>query len=98
MRLRLIDAGARRLAWNFRRLEDLSLKSDVVVAFPMLFEHFSNRAEECVRVAQRTTSPRDRELLLEMARAWCGMARDTHAAGPGESSQQEKMPHRDAQH
>jgi hypothetical protein len=40
----------------------------------MLVHDFSDRAEECVRLAQQTTSPHDRELFIEMARAWYGLA------------------------
>jgi hypothetical protein len=42
----------------------------------MLLHDFADRAEECLRLAQRTTSPHDRALLLEIARAWYGMAHD----------------------
>jgi hypothetical protein len=42
----------------------------------MLLNDFADRAEECLKLAQRTTSPDDRDLLLEIARAWYGMAHD----------------------
>lgn len=49
----------------------------------MPLEYFSDRAEECLRLAQRTTSPHDRGFLLEMARAWYGIAQDeAEAADP----------------
>jgi hypothetical protein len=38
-----------------------------------MLHDFRDRAEECMSIAQRTASPRDRDFLLEMARAWCGM-------------------------
>jgi hypothetical protein len=42
----------------------------------MLLHDFRDRAEECMSIAQRTASPRDRDFLLEMARAGCGMVQD----------------------
>jgi hypothetical protein len=33
-------------------------------------------------MAQRTGSSRDRDFLLEMARAWCGMAQEKGEADP----------------
>ena len=35
---------------------------------------FSDRAEECLKLAQCATSPHDRELFMDLARAWYGMA------------------------
>jgi hypothetical protein len=46
----------------------------------MLVRDFSDRAEECVRLAQHTKSPHDRELFIEMARAWYGLTNDVAAA------------------
>jgi hypothetical protein len=42
----------------------------------MLLNDFADRAEECLRLAQRMTSPHDRDLLVEIARAWYGIAHD----------------------
>jgi hypothetical protein len=42
----------------------------------MLLQDFGDRAAECMSMAKRTTSRHDRDFLLEMARAWGGMARD----------------------
>ena len=39
----------------------------------MLIRDFSERAAECVRLAERAHSEHDRELFIEMARAWCGL-------------------------
>ena len=39
-----------------------------------LIYDFSDRAEECVRLAQRTTSAHDWELFMGLAWAWYGMA------------------------
>jgi hypothetical protein len=49
-------------------------------ASPMLLQDFGRRVEECMSMAERTTSPHDRDFLLEMARAWCGMARESDEA------------------
>ena len=35
---------------------------------------FSERATQCVQAASRAKSTRDRDLFIEMARAWCGKA------------------------
>jgi len=35
---------------------------------------FSDRAEECLKLAQCATSLHDRELFMDLARAWYGMA------------------------
>ena len=40
----------------------------------MLLHDFADRAEDCMRLAQRPTSPHDREPLLKIARAWYGIA------------------------
>jgi hypothetical protein len=42
----------------------------------MLLHDFSDRAEECIRLAQQTNSPQDRALFIEMARAWYGINAD----------------------
>jgi hypothetical protein len=39
----------------------------------MLIYDFADRAEECLKLSQQTHSPRDRDLFIEMARAWYGM-------------------------
>ena len=39
----------------------------------MLLHDFDERAEEFLRLAQRATSPHDRELFIELARAWYGV-------------------------
>jgi hypothetical protein len=40
----------------------------------MSLEDFGDRAEECMELARRAGSQHDRDLLIEMARAWYGMA------------------------
>jgi hypothetical protein len=42
----------------------------------MLVQNFSSRAEECLKLAERAHTPHDRELFLEMARAWYGLSED----------------------
>ena len=42
-----------------------------------MIDHFSARAEECLRLSLCARSRRDRALLLEFARAWLGMADET---------------------
>ncbi len=39
----------------------------------MLLREFSERAAECIRMAERARSDHDRDLFIELARAWCGM-------------------------
>ena len=39
----------------------------------MLFHDFSDRAEECIRFAQRAKSTHDRDLFMAIARAWYGL-------------------------
>ncbi len=39
----------------------------------MLLQEFSERATECIRMAERSKSDHDRDLLTELARAWCGL-------------------------
>jgi len=46
-----------------------------------LIHDFKDRAQECMTLAQRTTSAHDRELLMDLARAWCGAA-ETGADSP----------------
>jgi hypothetical protein len=46
----------------------------------MLLHDFRDRVEECMSMAQRTASLRDRDFLLDMARAWCGVARESDEA------------------
>jgi len=38
----------------------------------MLLHDFHDRAEEYLRLAERATSEHDRELFIELARAWYG--------------------------
>jgi hypothetical protein len=57
----------------------------------MLLHDFRERAEECMSMAQRTDSPRDRDFLLEMARAWCGMAQKwEEVADPSNATTKDK--------
>lgn len=42
----------------------------------MLIRDFSERAAECVKLAERARSEHDRELFIAMARAWCGVNED----------------------
>lgn len=47
----------------------------------MLLHDFAARAEECLRLAELTRSPHDRDLFAEMACAWLGKfqpAPDSH--------------------
>ncbi|HWF96067.1 MAG TPA: hypothetical protein VG291_14005 [Xanthobacteraceae bacterium] len=39
----------------------------------MFLQEFSERAAECIRVAERAKSEHDRDLFIELARAWCGV-------------------------
>jgi hypothetical protein len=39
----------------------------------LLLQEFSERAAECIRMAERSKSEHDRDLLIELARAWCGL-------------------------
>jgi hypothetical protein len=39
----------------------------------MLLQEFSERAAECIRFAERANSDHDRDLFIELARAWCGV-------------------------
>ena len=48
----------------------------------MLIHDFSTRAEECLKLSNRAGSSHDRELFLEMARAWYGMRDDAPVARP----------------
>jgi hypothetical protein len=45
----------------------------------VLIQDFSERAAECVRLAERARSEHDRELFIAMARAWCGINEDGHS-------------------
>jgi hypothetical protein len=42
----------------------------------MLLQEFSQRAAECIQLAQRARSDHDRELFVELARAWCGVTEE----------------------
>jgi hypothetical protein len=46
-------------------------------------DHFSARAEECLRLSLCARSRRDRALLLEFARAWLGMVEEAEAKREG---------------
>jgi len=39
----------------------------------MLLQEYSERAAECVHLAEQAKSERDRAFLIELARAWCGI-------------------------
>jgi hypothetical protein len=43
----------------------------------MLLQEFSERAAECIRLAERARSEHDRDLFIELARAWCGVTVET---------------------
>jgi len=43
----------------------------------MLLREFSERAAECIRMAELVRSDHDRDLLIELARAWCGVTEGT---------------------
>jgi hypothetical protein len=50
-----------------------------------MLQEFSARAAECRQLAQRVRSDHDRELLIQLARAWCGA---TQIAPKGEARPQ----------
>jgi hypothetical protein len=39
----------------------------------MLLQEFSERAAEYIRLAEQARSEHDRDLFIELARAWCGV-------------------------
>jgi hypothetical protein len=39
----------------------------------MLLREFSERAAECIQLAERAKSDHDRDLFIELARVWCGV-------------------------
>jgi hypothetical protein len=43
----------------------------------MLLEEFSERATECIQLAQRARSEHDRDFFIELGRAWCGVTEKT---------------------
>jgi hypothetical protein len=43
----------------------------------MLIREFSERAAECIRMAERSRSDHDRDLFITLARAWCGVTEET---------------------
>ena len=43
----------------------------------MLLQEFGERAAECIRMAERAKSDHDRDLFIELARAWCGVTKKT---------------------
>jgi hypothetical protein len=44
---------------------------------PSVETEFRRMAQECLRLAQRTASPEERLLLLDMAQAWLTLANNT---------------------
>jgi hypothetical protein len=54
----------------------------------MLIQDFGERAVECVKLAERAHLERDRQLFIEMARAWCGLYEERPR-----SSQPTRKPH-----
>jgi hypothetical protein len=46
----------------------------------MLVQNFSERAAECILLAERARSEHDRDLFIELARAWCGVTAQTPKA------------------
>jgi hypothetical protein len=46
----------------------------------MLIHDFSDRAKECLRLAQRATSAHDQDLFMAMARAWYGLTEEPGGA------------------
>jgi hypothetical protein len=38
----------------------------------VLLPEFSERAAECIQLAEQARSDHDRDLFIELARAWCG--------------------------
>jgi len=56
----------------------------------MLFHDFSDRAEECIRFAQRAKSTHDRDLFMAIARAWYGL--DHEAPETAQHAPQEQQP------
>ena len=46
----------------------------------MLLQEFSERAAECIRLAERARSEYARDLFIELARAWCGVTAQTPKA------------------
>jgi hypothetical protein len=46
----------------------------------MLLLEFSERAAECIRMAEQARSDHDRDLFIELARAWCGVGEETPKA------------------
>jgi hypothetical protein len=57
----------------------------------MLLQEFSERAAECVHLAERAGSEHDRALFIELARAWCGL--DEAESVEEESSDETPPPH-----
>lgn len=43
----------------------------------MLLNDFGNRARECLVFARHAHSSHDRELFIAMARAWCGVGKES---------------------
>ncbi|HEY4403511.1 MAG TPA: hypothetical protein VGN55_02565 [Xanthobacteraceae bacterium] len=42
----------------------------------MLLREFSERAAECIQLAERARSEHDRDFFIELARAWCGVTEE----------------------
>jgi hypothetical protein len=45
-----------------------------------MLQEFSRRAEECLALCERAWSSHDRQLFLEMARAWYGLDKEEDEA------------------
>jgi hypothetical protein len=45
-----------------------------------MLQEFSERAAECIRMAERAKSDHDRNLFIELARAWCGVTKEAPKA------------------
>jgi hypothetical protein len=54
----------------------LSPESIYLLRLQMLLQEFSERAAECIRMAARATSDHDRDIFIELARAWCGLTKE----------------------
>jgi hypothetical protein len=53
-------------------------------------ERYRNFAADCVRLAQQSTNPADKALLVEMAENWIRMAKRVEARGVSGESDEEK--------
>jgi hypothetical protein len=48
----------------------------------MLLQEFSERAAECLHLAEQAKSERDREFFIELGRAWCGVMEELGSETP----------------